>query len=232
MKDRLLSLLKFKTTITLLVLGGLSLILLFTRMAIADSIRFRFLLWNLFLAFIPWLVAGILYVGKNMKQAFLFIFIFLWLVFFPNAPYILTDLIHLDSDPRVPALLDFLLLSCFGLTGLLFGYASLLIVEKVLSEKIRPSRAGAMSIFFIYLSALGIYLGRYLRWNSWDIFTNPGAVIREAFHVLMISGSRKNIWFFVIGFGTMLSLFYLLFRIAGRKDFSELPGKNRKIKAS
>lgn len=224
MKNKLKSLLKFKTTKALFIITGLSLVLLITRMSIANSIRFRFLLWNLFLAFIPWSISCISYIWSNRNKITAGILFFLWLVFFPNAPYLLTDMIHLSSDPRVPVLLDFMLLSCFGIGGLLYGFASLLIIETVLSEKIKPRKAAAVSIFTIYLSALGIYLGRVLRWNSWDLFTNPGSVIGDTFRLLFLSGDRKRIWFIVIITGTLLSILYLLFRKAGRKDFAVVSG--------
>jgi uncharacterized membrane protein len=132
---------------------------------------FLFLVWNLFLAWIPLLVSQIM---SHYKKGFLWIFLGgIWLLFFPNAPYILTDLLHFKSRVHVPAWYDLLLLISFALTGFLLGIQSLTIVVKQVTEKFSSWHATIFIPLVCFLSGFGVYLGRFERWNSWDLFTRP-----------------------------------------------------------
>ena len=96
-----------------------------------------------------------------------------WLLFLPNAPYILTDLVHLRPRAGVPYWFDILLIASFAFNGLLVGFFSLAQVHDVLVQRLRPAYAWAMILLASIGSGYGIYLGRVQRWNSWDILRHP-----------------------------------------------------------
>lgn len=143
---------------------------------------FLFLVWNLFLAWIPYLLSLTLPHLKNKWTTIPVLFV--WLVFFPNAPYIVTDLLHVGYRPPVPVWYDTVLLFSFAWTGLLLGFLSLLDVQYFLKKKIGKSKAEILTWSAIALCAFGVYLGRYQRWNTWDILTNPFQLFEQTVAVL------------------------------------------------
>jgi uncharacterized membrane protein len=103
----------------------------------------------------------------------------LWLLFLPNAPYIITDLKHVGVGGGVPVLYDVLLLSAAAWTGLLLGLTSLFLMHAVARRVIGAANAWAFVVAVLALSSFGIYLGRVQRWNSWDVFVRPGSLLGE-----------------------------------------------------
>jgi uncharacterized membrane protein len=165
----------------LAVVAALALLTLFTlamlaaRMAYTGTRGHGWLAWNLFLAWIPFALALLLYAlaraGAPLRA--LVPFGLLWLVFFPNAPYLVTDLKHIGPGGRVPVLYDVLLLSAAAWTGLLLGLTSLFLVHMVVRRLVGAVNAWALVVAVLALSSFGIYLGRVQRWNSWDVVANP-----------------------------------------------------------
>lgn len=148
-----------------------SCVLLFTRMLVTHSYTYIFFGWNLFLAWIPFVVSNILVLrNRRFEQTILF---FLWLIFFPNAPYIITDFFHFEKRAPVPVYYDLVLSFSFAWNGVLLGIISLLNIERWLSERMSKSKSIMIVLFCLILCGFGIYIGRYLRWNSWDVVTNP-----------------------------------------------------------
>jgi uncharacterized membrane protein len=133
--------------------------------------NFRYLIWNLFLAWVPFVLALLLYDGqrRGMRAPGLVVLGALWLVFFPNAPYIVTDFVHLSRDPLSPLWFDGLTIASFAATGLLLGLGSLYLVQSAVRRELGWLVVGAALV----LGSIGIYLGRFVRLNSWDFFTNP-----------------------------------------------------------
>ncbi|HEX6640526.1 MAG TPA: DUF1361 domain-containing protein, partial [Thermoanaerobaculia bacterium] len=102
-----------------------------------------------------------------------------WLLFLPNAPYIMTDFLHLRDRPPIPLWYDMLLLlSCSG-AGLLLGYSSVMIVQRVITRHYGVMAGWATALSALLLSAYGIYLGRFLRWNSWEALTEPLPLFKD-----------------------------------------------------
>lgn len=132
------------------------------------------LIWNLFLATIPLICSWIFQRSNAHKRPFVAVGAFVvWLLFFPNAPYLLTDLIHLNDMPSVPMWYVLaILLSCAG-AGTLLGYLSLLRVHDVVEQRFGKFIGWGIVGSSLMLSGFGIYLGRFLRWNSWNAFTKP-----------------------------------------------------------
>jgi uncharacterized membrane protein len=142
---------------------------------------FRFLVWNLFLAWIP-LLLGLLVYDRYRRGTPLLVLapaLALWLLFLPNAPYIVTDFVHLSASSPAPLWLDGVELSAFAWTGMLLGFVSLYLVHAVARHRLgaAPSWAGVLCV--LALISAGVYLGRVKRWNSWDLLTQPGARLAQ-----------------------------------------------------
>jgi uncharacterized membrane protein len=104
----------------------------------------------------------------------------LWLLFFPNAPYIATDFVHLSHDPLSPFWFDAVTIASFAWMGLLLGFASLYLMQTVVRQWRGPAAGWAFAVVAIGLGSLGIYLGRFLRLNSWDALEHPSVLPRIA----------------------------------------------------
>jgi uncharacterized membrane protein len=135
-----------------------------------------------------------------------------WLLFLPNAPYILTDLLHLTAKSPAPPWYDLaLLLSCAG-TGLLLGYLSLLDVHGIIARRFNPAIGWAAAVSSLVLSGFAIYLGRFLRWNSWDVMTRP-AIVFDIVDGLLHPGSHIRPLAVTLIFGIILAFGYISLRI-------------------
>jgi uncharacterized membrane protein len=137
--------------------------------------------WNLFLAWVPFLLALVVYARARAgtSRPALVALGGLWLLFFPNAPYIVTDLKHIGDAGRIPVLYDVLFLSAAAWTGLLLGLTSLFLIHAVARRLLGVASAWALVVVVLAASSFGIYLGRVQRWNSWDVFVRPGALLGQ-----------------------------------------------------
>jgi uncharacterized membrane protein len=142
---------------------------------------FRFLLWNLFLAWIPAVFALVVYDGYRRGTALwrLAPAALGWLLFLPNAPYIFTDFIHLTADPQAPLWFDGIVLSAFAWTGVLLGFVSLYLVHAVVRHRFGARIGWWTALAALSLTSAGVYVGRFLRWNSWDLVVRPGRRLAE-----------------------------------------------------
>jgi uncharacterized membrane protein len=142
--------------------------------------NFRYLIWNLFLAWIPFALAVFVYDRWRRRGAGLTLFLLaaLWLLFFPNAPYIATDFVHLQRDPLAPYWYDAVTISAFAWMGVLLGFASLYLMQTVVRQWRGELAGWIFAVVAIGLGSLGIYLGRFLRLNSWDAVEHPSVLPR------------------------------------------------------
>lgn len=147
---------------------------------------YRFLVWNLFLAWVPLAFAVAAYArsrrGVDPLAAALLV---PWLLFFPNAPYLLTDFIHLEEGPA-PLWYDALMLSAFAWTGLLLGFASLYLVQLILRRAFGAAVAWLGVFGALALASIGVYIGRFVRLNSWDVLLHPRDVV-EVVHARLVA---------------------------------------------
>jgi uncharacterized membrane protein len=153
---------------------------------------------------------------------------FAWLVFFPNAPYILTDLQHLGNPkPDVPLWFDMLLIIWFAWTGLLLGLVSLFLMHGIVIREFGRVTGWGFVLAVGVLSSLGVYIGRFLRWNSWDLFLQPLVRISDLMYyaahpsmrsILFIGGFSAFFLFIYI----MLYTFGLFFKEQARQVFEEV----------
>lgn len=136
-----------------------------------------FLGWNLVLAWIPMLVAFATYSVhfSRTRRNVLFAFCALtWFIFFPNAPYIITDFVHLDFG-TTPALMwiGLFAIASSAWTGLCLGYVSLCLMQEIVRARCGRIVGWLFVLAMLAVSSLGIYMGRFLRWNSWDVLRHP-----------------------------------------------------------
>jgi uncharacterized membrane protein len=164
------------------VLGLAAASILCGGMAIARALysgggAYVFLGWNLILAWVPLGLSLALTRGRAGARVARWALAGVWLLFFPNAPYIVTDLMHLRSRAPVPLWFDAVMVFTFALTGVCLAFVSLFLVHRVV-ERRRGSVVGWLFVAAVSgLTGLGVYLGRFERWNSWDLVTRPGDLL-------------------------------------------------------
>jgi uncharacterized membrane protein len=162
--------------------SALAVLLLFGRFYRGRTPAFSFLLWNLFLAWIPYLSslwAARLHRSDPRRWWYLVAPGVLWLAFFPNAPYIITDLLHLRQRSPIPLWYDTGMLVAFVLAGLFLGVFSLYSMQKLVRYHVGSFASWLFVLGALGLGGLGVYLGRFLRWNSWDLVLNPRGVLGD-----------------------------------------------------
>jgi uncharacterized membrane protein len=189
--------------------------LLAIRCVSSGSFALAFLAWNLCLAAIPAIAAWFFAraAEKKLHAAVQLTWFAIWLVFLPNAPYVVTDFLHLAPAPPIPPWYDVALVaSCAG-TGLLLGYTSLADVQAVISRKFSIRLGWALAIAALLLSGFGIYLGRFLHWNSWDAVMNPLQLIFDTAQRLSDPLFRPQIIAVTLIYGITLVLGYIALRV-------------------
>lgn len=179
------------------------------RILYTRHLTFISMTWNLFLAWLPyaltqWLARRPQWIAHRWKFAGAFV---VWLLFIPNSFYILTDLFHL-GDRQVPMWYDLALLLSFAWNGLLLGVLSVRRMEQILETRLGGQPKG----FFLYpvmlLNAFGIYIGRYLRFNSWDVLTNPFSLLADTTHILLHPVYYKHAWGMILCYAVFMTLIY------------------------
>ncbi len=181
--------------------------LLAVRMDRVGEPAFVFLTWNLFLAWIPFVLSlGVAVVhGRGGPRPLLWVLGAGWLLFLPNAPYILTDFIHLGRAGGVPLWFDAALIGTFAAAGLALGLVSLLVVHHVVEARNGHLVGWAVAVSSLVLSAIGVYLGRFPRFNSWDVVTDPHSLVAVVLQRLADPFGNP----FLLRFGLVMSVLLL-----------------------
>lgn len=201
----------------LLLSSVFSCCLLLARIIVTGRLNYVFLPWNLFLAFIPywiamWMTSSAVVAQNRVK---LVIALLIWLLFIPNSFYIITDLFHLDRFRTAPKWFDLLLLFSFAWNGIICGIISLRKVELI----IRRQRGKSFSILIVFavmfLSAFGIYIGRYLRFNSWDIITDPFSLLGEIADMLLHPFINSYAWGMTVCYASFMTFVYFTIKKMG-----------------
>ncbi|MCC6259701.1 MAG: DUF1361 domain-containing protein [Anaerolineales bacterium] len=184
------------------------------RVAYSSSSRHTGLIWNLFLAWIPFILAYFAH-AISWKKVWLYIAIpliaFLWLIFFPNAPYMLTDLQDLArTSHSAPLWYDVIIVGWCSWTGTMLGVVSLYLMQDIITRAFGKI-SGWLFVFVISgLSSFGIYVGRFVRLNSWDILQNPAETAMDILG-LVIDPSRRMAAFTILYTFFFLFIFLLLY---------------------
>ena len=205
-------------TVALVGLSAAAVGLLVLRLDRVGEPAFGFLVWNLFLAWIPYgLALGLALVhARSGPRPVLCLLGVGWLLFLPNAPYILTDFIHLGRRTGAPLWFDAALIGAFAGVGLALGLVSLLIVHRVVEARAGRLVGWLFAVTALVLSAVGVYLGRFPRFNSWDVITDPHSLVSVVLHRLADPFGNP----FLLQFGLLMSVLllgsYLVAWIVGR----------------
>lgn len=160
--------------------NGVSLLLFMFRIVGAGNIDYWFMFWNLILAWIPVGVSWYLvkYLNqKSWREPTAVGLTLVWLAFLPNSFYMISDLVHLQQTGDIGILFDVVLFMSFIWNGLLAGFISLILVHRALIKRVSMLRAHSLIATILLANSFAIYLGRSLRWNSWDVLTNPGGLL-------------------------------------------------------
>ena len=181
---------------------------------------FLFLNWNLFLAFVPWVLSSVAVLHPNTrhKKTAIIILLLAWLLFFPNGPYILTDLFHIRMNTAMPIWFDLVLILSFAWTGLLLGFLSLWDIEKILKKSISRTWVSIISSVLLFIGSFGVYLGRYQRWNSWDVIDEPTGLFLDIGNQIMNPSDHPRTWGMTIILGLFLNILYWSFRLIKNRD--------------
>jgi uncharacterized membrane protein len=166
-----------------LAASALAVALVVGRGLMSGALVGSFLVWNLFLAWMPYLMA--LWADSAARRGRWRALLpgALWLLFLPNAPYMMTDFIHLERLGFV-WWYDLGTLVAFAWAGCLLGVASLHLMRGIVAGRLGAATSWAFVLVCCGLSGLGVYFGRFLRWNSWDVLTSPRGLAYDLLHLL------------------------------------------------
>ncbi|MEX1190022.1 MAG: DUF1361 domain-containing protein [Bacteroidia bacterium] len=187
-----------------------SLVLLFARIIRTEQITYLFLVWNLFLAVIPLGISTLLTVYRLRKRNHIvsYSLTFIWLLFLPNSFYIITDLFHLYPRHGVPQWFDLVLILSFAWNGIMLGCASLFDMHEIIKQRFSWLSGWIFAGVALFLSSFGIYLGRFDRWNSWDIFQQPFRLMMDVYHYVTSPQDFPHVWGVTITYALLMSILY------------------------
>ncbi len=192
----------------------------FARAYMTKSIYYLFLNWNLILALVPYLLTTFLIYSELYSKKSLLIFLFsVWLLFFPNSPYILTDLFHLRHVKTASVWFDLILILSFAWTGLLLGLVSLLDMEEIMRKYVSRIIARNIAVILLFIGSFGVFVGRFLRWNSWDIISQPLELINDLIMNIINPIQNPAIWGMTLLMGVFLNFVYFSIKILGRNIY-------------
>lgn len=203
---------QFRFAWLLVLLTFVSCSLLAATMLLNRNLDFWYMPYNLVLGFIPVMLAGWLVQLLKHRTWLSWLPVavtLLWLLFLPNSFYLVTDFIHLIDAPRADILLDVIMLTAFSITGLLFGCLSLYIVHRAYLRQANHRWAWPLVALLIAACSFAIYIGRHLRWNSWDIIVQPGRVVADVLHQLSLPFGYVPLLTTTLGFFVLIASVYL-----------------------
>jgi uncharacterized membrane protein len=211
---------RFEITLLLFAMTMFCFSLSVVRYVVTDTPVFLFLNWNLFLAVIPWMASSamIMFRGFRKNKFFLFCLVVIWIAFFPNSPYILTDLFHLRVRNSAPIWFDLVVILSFAWAGLVFGFQSLFDIESLMSERIKPLYVNIVTTCLLFLGAFGVYIGRYLRWNTWDIVDNPFELFSDIGSRILNPFDHWRTWGVTLLMGILLNMIYWTIKLMRRNS--------------
>lgn len=199
---------------SVIIFSILTITLLFARARIFAYPVHKPMLLNLFLAWIPIVCVSIalfFFLTSLTTQLWLVILLLcIWFVFFPNSTYLVTEFHHLKEEVNtVPFWFDTIVILSLALCGMLLGGFSLLLMHRLLDLYLPPIFSWLLIVVYLFLSNIGIYIGRFLRFNSWDVLTNPLGLVNSILSVFKERQKARNLLLFSTLFTIFLLAFYL-----------------------
>jgi uncharacterized membrane protein len=205
--------------VALCLSSAMSIVMVVFRIAYTENVTYSFLVWNLFLAWMPlWNALALWQLSRYGLRTIplLALFFVCWLLFFPNSPYIVTDFLHLTPRQNVPLWFDLMLIFSFAWNGLILGFTSLWIVQDVVQTLFGRMASWLVVAFALSSSGFAIYLGRFLNWNSWDVVTAPSALLTDIYGLLANPFAHPRTLAVTILFSSFLTVAYLTFALLTR----------------
>jgi len=192
-------------------------VLIVARGLYLHDMKFRFLVWNLFLALIPAFAAAMSARAAAARRPLLpWLWGALWILFLPNAPYLITDLVHLQPRPPVPYWFDILLFATFAGAGLLAAFSSFRDIQHVVTRRFGRLAGWGVLALAAFASGFGIYLGRDQRLNSWDVFTRPHDVVPAVTGRLLEPWTQPRALAVTLLYGAVILYGYIAVRLIMR----------------
>lgn len=181
------------------------------------------LIGNLLLAWIPLLFALPVYAlsrtpGRRLTLAGCTL---VWFLFYPNAPYLVTDLVHLKTRPPVPRWYDLILIMSYAWTGLSLGYFSLYLMQEVVRRRLGRGMGWCFAIVMLALGSFGVFVGRQWRWNSWEVLTNPLGLAGKAADKMDGMTPREMTVFCTMFFAFSLLIYITLYALTHLHGWTE-----------
>jgi uncharacterized membrane protein len=197
--------------------SGISCGLLLVQVQEPHVFHYWYMAWNLALAWIPMVLAvafSTVAVQRRGDVARLTLFV-AWLLFLPNAPYMATDVIHLQYGPVPPV--HYVMFAAFALTGLVLGLGSVYVVHCALWARWGRHNVAPVVYGCLVLCGIGLYLGRVVQVNSWDVFVAPGRFLRDVGgHVDSRDGAASAVSFVAVSAGALALTYGVSLRVGGR----------------
>lgn len=195
--------------LTLSILFSLALIA--GRIIYTGHFSYLFMVWNLFLGFLPYLITKAISREPrliNSRVKFIIAFL-LWLFWMPNSFYIITDLFHLGSTPNMPRWYDLALILSCAWNGVIMGVLSVRQMEKIWHVRVPQVREWWFMAPVMFLNAWGVYIGRFLRFNTWDIISNPFVLMADIFEMVLHPVENRIAWSMVLCYAVMMGIMYV-----------------------
>lgn len=202
-----------KLLYALLLTNGLSLVLFGLRLLGAENFRYWFMIWNLLLAWVAPLVAWWLVKRLHNSKWLTWqnvLLTIVWLGFLPNSFYMVSDLIHLEQTGEISILFDAVLFSSFIMNGFIAGFMGTFLVHRQLLRRMSARRAWVMVTAIFALSGYAIYLGRVLRWNTWDAVFQPAALLFDVSDNILNPVAHPQAFVVTLSFTLLITSFYML----------------------
>ncbi|MBN2613772.1 MAG: DUF1361 domain-containing protein [Bacteroidales bacterium] len=198
-------------------------LLIISRVIYTKELTFLFLLWNLFLAMVPMFISYYLEskpVIQNYRIKF-YALLLIWLLFLPNAPYIITDFFHLYERPGIPQWYDLIIITIFSWNGIIAGFLSLQTIQKIVTSQTSKRTGWIFVTAMLILTGFGVYIGRYLRYNSWDILIMPVPLFKDITAILFNPCENKDAWGMTIAMTFFLVASYLMFLNLAKTEYKK-----------
>jgi uncharacterized membrane protein len=202
-----------RTIARLALITAMPAALYIARFIYTDKIAYRFLPWNLFLAWLPLIFAYLALRAGRRRPALAVPLIAAWLAFLPNAPYLITDLVWLDGRASTLKIYDAAMFFAFATCGLAAGFVSLRWMQAFAARGAGLWGSRAFVLAALGLTGFGVYLGRFRRWNSWDVVTDPLALLRDIAARLADPVRHWQTWALTALFAGLLLFLYWLFGV-------------------
>lgn len=206
---------------SIIILATLAVVLNIFRIIIWGKFSFTWILWNIFLAFVPFLISSLMLIltkEKKMNKVLFVIGIFLWMIFIPNAPYIVTDFIHIGTTRSIPIIYDILLIFNSALVGLILCFHSLFHIEQIVKTKHKKNTGRLIMGIFIIMISFGVYLGRFLRFNSWDIFIDHSSLVNNIWEIISQAAMHTEVYLYTLLFFVFLSTSYIAWKYSNTNN--------------